>query len=222
MESFIGSFEHNLDAKNRLFVPAKFREGLSGHFLIKAVVSEYPCIEAFRKDDYDAATEEALAAIADPTIRRMRRFAAYAGTSDAVVDAQGRIPIPAKIAKIAGLTKETLVVGMGDHVEIWNPATFDAYFAEGMTFPGLGSGSCICFAIPVYPELGEGGFTLAFNIPVEYSDGVDFGPDGSPREGAAVKKITVSASVPVRNPSYLNAFPFFPGASNGTNMIIMD
>ncbi|MBQ9474932.1 MAG: hypothetical protein IJU69_01560 [Bacteroidales bacterium] len=109
-----------------------------------------------------------------------------------------------------------------DYLSDKNSETFDAYFAEGMTFPGLGSGSCICFAIPVYPELGEGGFTLAFNIPVEYSDGVDFGPDGSPREGAAVKKITVSASVPVRNPSYLNAFPFFPGASNGTNMIIMD
>ena len=130
MESFIGSYEHNLDAKNRLFVPAKFREGLSGRFLIKAVVSEYPCVEAFRKDDYDAATEEALAAIADPTIRRMRRFAAYAGTSDVTVDAQGRIPISSKIAEIAGLTKETLVVGMGDHVEIWNPATFDAYFAH--------------------------------------------------------------------------------------------
>lgn len=130
MESFIGSFEHNLDAKNRLFVPAKFREGLSSHFLIKAVVSEYPCIEAFRKEDYDTATEEALASVADPTIRRMRRFAAYAGTSDVTVDAQGRIPISSKIAEIAGLTKETLVVGMGDHVEIWNPATFDAYFAH--------------------------------------------------------------------------------------------
>ncbi len=130
MESFIGSFEHNLDAKNRLFVPAKFREGLSGRFLIKAVFSEYPCVEAFRKDDYDSATEAELQTIADPTIRRMRRFAAYAGTSDAVVDAQGRIPIPTKIAEIAGLTKETLVVGMGDHVEIWNPATFDAYFAH--------------------------------------------------------------------------------------------
>ena len=130
MQSFIGSYEHNLDAKNRLFVPAKFREGLSGRFLIKAVVSAYPCIEAFRSDDYDAATEAALADVSDPTIRRMRRFAAYAGTSDVTVDAQGRIPIPAKIAEIAGLTKETLVVGMGDHVEIWNPATFDAYLAH--------------------------------------------------------------------------------------------
>ncbi len=127
MESFIGSFEHNLDAKNRLFVPAKFREGLSSHFLIKAVVSEYPCIEAFRKEDYDTATEETLASVADPAIRRMRRFAAYAGTSDVTVDAQGRIPISSKIAEIAGLTKETLVVGMGDHVEIWNPALFAAY-----------------------------------------------------------------------------------------------
>ena len=130
MQNFIGSYEHNLDAKNRLFVPAKFREGLSGRFLIKAVVSAYPCIEAFRSDDYDAATEAALADVSDPTIRRMRRFAAYAGTSDVTVDAQGRIPIPAKIAEIAGLTKETLIVGMGDHVEFWNPATFDAYFAH--------------------------------------------------------------------------------------------
>ncbi len=130
MEGFIGSYEHNLDTKNRLFVPAKFREDLGGRFLIKAVASAYPCIECFSKDDFYSATEAELAKVPDPTIRRLRRFAAFAGTSEVVVDAQGRIPIPSKIAEIAKLTKETVVVGMGDHVEIWNPATFDAYFAH--------------------------------------------------------------------------------------------
>lgn len=130
MESFIGSFEHNLDTKNRLFVPVKFREGLSNRFLIRAIVSEYPCIEVFREDDFRSNIEAELKTITDPTINRIHRFAAFAGTNIVTVDAQGRIPINSKIAELVGLTRETLVVGMGDHVEIWNPATFDAYFAH--------------------------------------------------------------------------------------------
>ena len=130
MQSFIGSYEHNLDAKNRLFVPAKFRDGLTAHFVIKAVVSEYPCIQCFSKEEYEASVERELAGVTDPTIRRMRQFASYAGTGDAAVDSQGRIAIQQNIAQIAKISKETLIVGMGDHVEIWNPEVFSAYFAH--------------------------------------------------------------------------------------------
>ena len=103
-----------------------------------------------------------------------------------------------------------------DYISNGARETFDGYFSAGMTFPGLERGSCIYFAIPVYQELSSGGFSLTFNIPVEYSDGVDFGSNGFPREGAATKTVSVSASVQVRNPSNLDALPL------NSNMIYLN
>ena len=103
-----------------------------------------------------------------------------------------------------------------DYISDGTPETFNSYFGAGMTFPGLEKGSCVCFAIPVYQELRNGGFSLTFSIPAEYSDGIDFGSNGLPREGAATKTISVSASVHVRNPSNLDALPLT------SNMIYFD
>ena len=129
LNGFIGSYEHNLDSKNRLFVPAKFREGLSNSFIIKAQPSKYPCIQCFREDDYNKFVEKELEGITDPIIRRKKLFANYAATSEVTVDSQGRIMIPQKTTEFAKLTKEAIIVGMGDYVEIWNPETFNEYYA---------------------------------------------------------------------------------------------
>ena len=51
----------------------------------------------------------------------MQMFADYAGATDVNLDAQGRIAIPANIASLAKIDKATVIVGMGDHVEIWDP-----------------------------------------------------------------------------------------------------
>lgn len=56
-------------------------------------------------------------------------FADYAGATDVNVDSQGRIAIPTSIAALAKLDKATVIVGMGDHVEIWDPAVFKDYYA---------------------------------------------------------------------------------------------
>lgn len=128
MLGFIGSYDHNMDAKNRLFVPAKFRDGLTGSFVIKALASKYPCIQCFRREDFEKQVESAAAQIANPHKRRLQMFAEYAGATDVNVDGQGRIAIPASIASLAKLEKETVIVGMGDHIEIWDPAVFKEYY----------------------------------------------------------------------------------------------
>ena len=74
----------------------------------------------------------------------------------------------------------------------------------------------VAFVLIPGQELSNGGFSLTFSIPAEYSDGIDFGSNGLPREGAATKTISVSASVHVRNPSNLDALPLT------SNMIYFD
>ena len=128
VDAFIGSFEHNLDAKNRLFVPSKFRDALTSTFVIKLLPSQYPCIQCFPKTDYDAYVESVLTQYTDPVLKRQKQFALYAGATEVTVDAQGRIMIPTMSTQRANIEKAALVVGMGDHVEIWDPATFNAYY----------------------------------------------------------------------------------------------
>lgn len=130
MDSFIGSYEHNLDSKNRLFVPARFREGLSNTFVVKAQSSKYPCLQCLRTSDFEALAHKEPARGNDPVAIRDNRFATFATSSEVTVDSQGRIMIPQRTLKAAKLTKEAIIVGMGDYVEIWNPEIFDEYFAH--------------------------------------------------------------------------------------------
>ena len=128
MQAFIGSFEHNLDAKNRLFVPAKFREQLTSTFIIKSLPSAFPCIQCYQTGEYEAYAQAQLLAAQDSVQQRKLQFSLYAGATEVTVDAQGRIMLPAATAQRANIAKTALVVGMGDHVEIWDPATFNAYY----------------------------------------------------------------------------------------------
>ena len=129
MLSFIGTYEHNLDAKNRLFVPAKFRDGLTGTFVIKALSSKYPCIQCFRTSDFERQVETAEAEVSNFHLRRMQAFSNFAGATYVNVDGQGRIAIPSAIADLAKMGSAAVIVGMGDHVEIWDPEIFKEYYA---------------------------------------------------------------------------------------------
>ena len=130
MIGFIGNFEHNLDSKNRLFIPAKFRESLTNTFYIKELIDpDYPCIQCIRKEDFDSFVEREMSERTDLLSTRAMRFANFSFSSDVTVDSQGRIMIPQGMVNNLKLTKEAVIAGMGDHVEIWNPDTFRAYYA---------------------------------------------------------------------------------------------
>ena len=128
MHFFVGSYEHNVDPKNRLFVPAKFRDGLTGSFNISVFRSEtYPCIQCFTEEKFQPYVEQMIERESDVNLKR-RLAVWYLGfAADVTVDSQGRINIPQNLLEKAKIEKEALIVGMGDHVEIWNPALFAAY-----------------------------------------------------------------------------------------------
>jgi MraZ protein len=117
--AFRGHFEHSLDAKNRLSIPARFRTSFSaGTVLAK---DPEPCVAVWTPATHEAIIERALAG-SNPMgsqYRKLSRF--YQGNSFEIeLDASGRVTLPPPLLAHAGIEKEVVVVGVGDHLEVWD------------------------------------------------------------------------------------------------------
>ena len=126
----LGEFRHNLDAKNRLFVPAKHREELSGDrgsFVVVKSIREN-CLQVYSEEGW----EEYIAPI-QKMERKASEFALRALTKDAAcvtADAQGRIVLTPTLVKHAGIVKGAVIVGCGKYAEIWAEEAYDAMVSE--------------------------------------------------------------------------------------------
>ncbi len=110
-----GQYAHNIDAKGRLFIPAALRRELGQTFHV--TVGQDHCLSVFSDESWDAFMDK-LKELSYNEVKKLRALFAYA--ADCEPDSQGRILIPAKLREYAGLTKEVVVVGSFDRVEIWN------------------------------------------------------------------------------------------------------
>ena len=116
-----GEYQHNIDAKGRLIFPIKLREALGEHFVIFKGLDN--CINVYSQEKW-AAFEQQLAALPSKA-RKVQRF--FSANCECEPDAQGRILIPQTLREYAGLRKDVTVIGMIDHVEIWDSAAWKAY-----------------------------------------------------------------------------------------------
>ena len=123
----IGTYEHNIDGKNRLFVPAKFRAILGNEFIFKVCRSEYPSIQLYSKAQFQTEVDEALKGVKVEALKRRIKAQKYLGAGEAVCDAQGRIVLGGETAKVAKLDKACILTGFGDYVEIMSPEVYEAY-----------------------------------------------------------------------------------------------
>ena len=117
----LGEYEHSLDDKNRLTLPAKFRAAFAGGVVLTRGMDG--CLYAYRREDWDALVETRLAAL-DPLSkegRRMQRFF-FSGASVVEPDKQGRVMIPGALIEHGGLRRDVVVSGVRDHLEIWDRA----------------------------------------------------------------------------------------------------
>jgi len=119
----LGTHDHTLDDKNRLTLPAKFRESFAAGLVVARGFEG--CLRAFRREDWDGHVESRLAPL-DSFSKETRRIQRYhfAHATESELDKQGRVMIPAKLLELAGISKEVVVVGMRDHVEIWDRETW--------------------------------------------------------------------------------------------------
>lgn len=122
---FTGEYRHTVDDKGRIAVPAKFRAQLDAG----AVVSRWmeSCLAVHTPEGWAriSAKVEALP-LTDATGRLFSRFL-YGGASEVELDRQGRILVPAFLRDGIGLKDEAAVIGLRDHIEIWEPSTWDGY-----------------------------------------------------------------------------------------------
>jgi MraZ protein len=123
--NFSGTYDHSLDVKNRLTVPAKARAALADGVTI--VRSGDGCLQLWPTTAYEAAAEQQLAGVSPFTERgkKMRRYL-YGLATQTELDKAGRVGLPAPTLSHAGLTKEATLVGGGLWLEVWDPTRYAA------------------------------------------------------------------------------------------------
>ena len=123
----LGEFEHTIDDKNRLTLPAKFRQALSGGLVITRGLD--PCLLCYPQADWERLVESRLAGLDlfSREGRMMNRFF-FSGASEAEADKQGRVMLPATLVKDMG--REVVVAGVRDHLEIWDRAAWRDHVTE--------------------------------------------------------------------------------------------
>ena len=121
---FMSEYNHTLDTKGRLIIPAKFREVLGEEFVISKGMDG--CLFVYANDDWNAF-EQKLTSL--PLINKeARQFARFflAGAATVEVDKQGRILLPSVLREHAGIDKDAVLVGVGSGIEIWSKDAWTA------------------------------------------------------------------------------------------------
>ena len=123
---FLGTHSPRLDDKGRLILPAKFRDQLAEGIVITK--GQERCLFVFTAADF-AAKADAQPAPGTKAGRDFQRLL-FAGASDETPDRTGRITLPAHLRTYAGLTRDCVVTGVNDHLEIWDAEAWRTYEAE--------------------------------------------------------------------------------------------
>lgn len=140
----IGEFEHSLDAKGRLIMPAKLREDIGEKFVVTKGLDG--CLFAFSLTEW-ANFEEKLKTLplSNKNSREFTRFF-LSGATECDIDKQGRFLIPTNLREAANLEKEVVIIGVGTRIEIWDKNKWKSYsndnisvedIAENMTMLGI-------------------------------------------------------------------------------------
>ena len=119
----LGQYDHTIDAKGRIIIPAKFREQMGDDFVITKGLDHQLFVYAPDEWNLFEAKLRALP-ISNPQARKLSRFF-LVGASDVTVDKQGRITLPMQLREVAGITRDVLLAGVGNHLEIWNPDRYN-------------------------------------------------------------------------------------------------
>jgi MraZ protein len=125
----LGEFEHTIDDKNRLTLPARFRQAFAEGIVVTRGMDG--CLSAYTPADWNRLVDSRLAAL-DPLSkegRRMQRFY-FSGAAETELDKQGRVGLPAALLQHANLERDVVVAGVHDHLEIWDRDAWRRELAE--------------------------------------------------------------------------------------------
>lgn len=125
---FMGEYQHNIDAKGRMIVPAKFREELGQTFVVTRGLDE--CLFIYPMEEWkEVEIKLKKLPLTKKDARAFTRFF-FSGATECEVDKQGRINLPQNLRTYASLEKECVVIGVSNRVELWAKDVWDTYFNE--------------------------------------------------------------------------------------------
>ena len=121
---FLGRHAHNLDAKGRLAIPARFRDELAAGVVLTRGIDR--CLTLYPMAAWIPLAEQVSALpISDPDARTFRRLV-FAEAVNLDLDAQGRILLPPELRSYSGIDREAIVIGVNTYLEIWSPERWEA------------------------------------------------------------------------------------------------
>ncbi|WP_203335240.1 division/cell wall cluster transcriptional repressor MraZ [Nocardioides limicola] len=125
---FFGTHTPKLDDKGRLFLPAKFREELAEGLVVTR--GQERCLTVWSMTDFSRLTDRLREApVTNKGTRDYVRML-FAAASHEVPDKQGRINIPPPLREYASLSKDVMVIGAMNRIEIWDPGAWQTYSEE--------------------------------------------------------------------------------------------
>jgi MraZ protein len=127
--AFRGQYEHSLDSKDRLTVPARFRATFADGVVL--LESLDPCVEVYPTEAFERMSERFLSGESPMSKKgRMRQRRFHARARDETIDSAGRVRLPGHMVRRAGLEGMCVVVGVDDHLEVWHPERWSAHLEE--------------------------------------------------------------------------------------------
>ena len=126
---FMSQYNHTIDAKGRVFIPAKYRDALGERFVVTKGLDG--CLFLYPNEQWEQFAEKLKALPGTKEARQLQRFF-LAGAAEMEIDGQGRILIPAKLREHAALGKQAVFVGMIGRVELWSEERWENNTLEDM------------------------------------------------------------------------------------------
>lgn len=119
---FMGTYEHSIDAKGRVIVPAKFREALGDSFVVTLGLDG--CLFVYPQKEWEDFVKQLKELPGSKEARKLQRYF-MAGAAPCDVDRQGRVLIPSNLREKAGLDRDIVFVGVMSKIEIWSRKRWD-------------------------------------------------------------------------------------------------
>lgn len=129
MKLFLGEYSHTLDERGRVTLPRKIRQEIEEREVILAKGFD-PCIFGFDRGSWEKEAGKHLETpVTDESARKLRRYL-FSGAQKAEIDKLGRILLPAQLKEYASINNLVVIVGAGDHFEIWEEEKWKSYAAK--------------------------------------------------------------------------------------------
>ncbi|WP_342556400.1 division/cell wall cluster transcriptional repressor MraZ [Paenibacillus sp. FSL R7-0652] len=125
---FMGEFQHSIDDKGRVIIPAKFRESLGPSFVVTRGLDQ--CLFVYPMEEWGIMEQKLKALpLMKSDARAFTRFF-FSGATECELDKQGRVNLPGSLREYAKMDKDCVVLGVSNRVEIWSKDIWESYFNQ--------------------------------------------------------------------------------------------